>query len=50
MKEGLFVFLMNLAFFTKVFSRCALSRSSFAKTSLYVKEACKYTDKGNYVV
>ena len=39
---------MNLAFFTKSFSRCAQSRSSFAKTFLYVREACKYTDKGNY--
>ena len=41
---------MNLeAFFTNIFSRCALSSSSFAKTFLYVREACKYTDKVNYV-
>ena len=40
---------MILAFFTKIFSRCAQSSSSFAKTFLYVREACKYTDKENYV-
>ena len=40
---------MNLAFFSKIFSRCAQSSSSFAKTFVYVREACKYIDKGNYV-
>ena len=39
---------MNLAFFTKIFRRCAQPSSSFAKTFLYVREAFKYTDKGNY--
>ena len=49
MKEGS-DFFMNLALFTKDFSRCALSSSSFAKkTFLYVKEACKYTYKENYI-
>ena len=41
---------MILAFFTIYFSRCAQSSSSFAKTFLYVRQACKYTDIGNYVV
>ena len=40
---------MNVAFFTKLFSRCAKSSSSFAKTFLYVREPCKSTDKGNNV-
>ena len=49
MKEVLHNFLMNLTFFTKLFSRCMQSSSSFAKTFLFVREACKYIDKGNYV-
>ena len=40
--------MLNLAFFTTNFSRCAQSSSFFAKTFLYVREACKYIDKGNY--
>ena len=40
---------MNLALFTKVFSRCAQSSSSFAKMFFFVREACKYIDKGNYI-
>ena len=40
---------MNLAFYTKIFSGCAQSSSSFAKTFLYVREACKYIDKGNNI-
>ena len=49
MKEGLRILLTNLAFFPKNFSRCAYSSLSFAKRFLYVREACKYTVKGNYV-
>ena len=42
-------FLMNLAIFNKILSRCALSSSSFARTFLYVRDACKCKDKGDYV-
>ena len=49
MKEGYQKVLINLTFFTKNFSRCVQSISSSAQTFLFVKEACKYIDKGNYV-
>ena len=39
---------MNLSFFPKFFSRYVQSSSSFAKTFLLPREACKYIDKVNY--
>ena len=41
--------MIKLAFFTRFFSRCAQSSSSFAKMFFYVREARKYIDNGNYV-
>ena len=46
MEEGQEFFLVYLAFFTKMFSRCALSSSSFDQTFLYLGKLLNTQTKG----
>ena len=49
MKEGSQFFVDEFGIFHQNFSRYAQSSSNLSKTFLFVSEACKYIDKGNYV-
>ena len=46
MKEGQEFFFDEFGIFTKIFSRCAQSSSSFAKTFLYVRQLVNTQTKG----